>query len=188
MDIAVAAALGVACGLVFWSFNYAYAVISPILRDLLPGLASVLHALWYFSGPLALLIVRKPGVAIFVNVVGSLTEMVLGNPYPVSSVIVSALLQGVASEIPFAVTRYRRFSLAMSVASGAVTALEYGLYLMVTMYQGRSGVYVTIHMVSEMVGGVIIAGLMSWWLYRAIARTGALYQFASGRRVEKDID
>ena len=45
MDIAVAAALGVTCGLVFWSFNYAYAVISPILRDLLPGLASVLHAL-----------------------------------------------------------------------------------------------------------------------------------------------
>ncbi|WP_300765832.1 ECF transporter S component [uncultured Bifidobacterium sp.] len=188
VDIAVAAALGVACGLVFWGFNYVYVVIAPILRDLLPGFASILHALWYFSGPLALLIIRKPGAAVFVNVVGSLTEMVLGNPYPVSSVILSALLQGLASEIPFAVTRYRRFSPAMSVASGALTAFEYGVYLIVTMYQGRSMAYMTIHMISEMVGGILIAGVMGWWLYVAIARTGALYRFASGREVSGDVD
>lgn len=30
-DIAVGAALGVACGLVFWLFNFAYAWLSPII-------------------------------------------------------------------------------------------------------------------------------------------------------------
>lgn len=180
-DIAVGAALGVACGLVFWGFNYAYVVISPILRDLLPGFASVLHAFWYFSGPLALLIIRKPGAAVYVNLVGAVAELVLGNPYSFALVAVSAALQGVASEIPFAVLRYRRFNLPLAIASGAVTAIEYGLYLIMTMYQGRGTAYIGIHMVSELVGGILVAGVMSWWLFVAIARTGALDRFASGR-------
>lgn len=52
-DIAVGAALGVACGLVFWLFNFAYAWLSPIIGGILPGLASILYPLWYFSGTLA---------------------------------------------------------------------------------------------------------------------------------------
>ncbi len=180
-DIAVGAALGVACGLVFWGFNYAYVVISPVLRDLLPGIASVLHAFWYFSGPLALLIIRKPGAAVYVNLVGAVAELVLGNPYSFASVAASAALQGVAAEIPFAVFRYRRYNLPLTIASGVVTAIEYGLYLIVTMYQGRGAAYLAIHMVSELVGGVLIAGVMSWWLFTAIAGTGALDHLASGR-------
>src|SRR5690625_3174309 len=74
-DIAVGAALGVACGLVFWGFNFAYAWLSPIIGGILPGLASVLHPLWYFSGTLAVIILRKPGAAVYVNLVGSAAEM-----------------------------------------------------------------------------------------------------------------
>lgn len=42
-------------------FNFAYAWLSPIIGGILPGLASVLHPLWYFSGTLAVIILRKPG-------------------------------------------------------------------------------------------------------------------------------
>ena len=78
-DIAVAAALGVAAGIIFWGFNFAYSSISPVLGGLLPGFASILHGVWYFSGTLAVLILRKPGSAIFVNLVGCAAGMVLGN-------------------------------------------------------------------------------------------------------------
>lgn len=184
-DIAVGAALGVACGLVFWGFNFAYAWVSPLLGAILPGIASVLHAFWYFSGTLALLILRKPGAAAYVNVVGSAAEMLLGNQFSFGFVFASAILQGVFAEIPFALTRYRRFNLPMSMLSGALVALEYGVYLMLFRYQGVAflsprGI---IHMISEIVGGVLIAGVMSWYLYRAIALTGALDRFASGRAV-----
>lgn len=40
-----------------------------------------------------------------------------------------------------------------------------------------------IHMISE-----LIAGVMSWYLYRAIAATGALDRFASGRALRDDAD
>ena len=182
-DIAVGAALGVACGLVFWGFNFAYAWLSPIIGGILPGLASVLHPLWYFSGTLAVIILRKPGAAIYVNLVGSAAEMLLGNQFSVGFVFAAAALQGLFAEIPFMVTRYRVYNLPISVVSGALVALEYGVYLMLFRYQGVAFLSARgiVHMVSELVGGVLIAGVMSWYLYRAIAATGALDRFASGR-------
>lgn len=182
-DIAVGAALGVACGLVFWGFNFAYAWLSPIIGGILPGLASVLHPLWYFSGTLAVIILRKPGAAIYVNLVGSAAEMLLGNQFSVGFVFASAAMQGLFAEIPFMVTRYRVYNLPISVVSGALVALEYGVYLMLFRYQGVAFLSARgiVHMVSELVGGVLIAGVMSWYLYRAIAATGALDRFDSGR-------
>ena len=181
--IAVGAALGVACGRVFWGFNFAYAWLSPLIGGILPGLASVLHPLWYFSGTLAVIILRKPGAAIYVNLVGSAAEMLLGNQFSVGFVFASAAMQGLFAEIPFMVTRYRVYNLPISVVSGALVALEYGVYLMLFRYQGVAFLSARgiVHMVSELVGGVLIAGVMSWYLYRAIAATGALDRFASGR-------
>ena len=185
-DIATGAVLGVACGLVFWGFTLLYvSVLSPVLGAILPGLASIMHGFWYFSGPLAVLIIRKPGAAIYVNIVGTAVEMVLGNQFALSLVFASAALQGACTEIPFALTRYRRFNLPISMASGAFTALWYGMYLLVVRFQGVSlfsprGI---IHMISELASGVLIAGVLTWFLFQAIARTGALDHLASGRAV-----
>lgn len=186
-DIAVGAALGVACGVVFWGFNFAYSAVSPLLGALLPGCASILHAVWYFSGTLAVLILRKPGAAVYVNLIGCFAEMVMGNQFAFSFVFVSAFLQGVFAEIPFAITRYRVFNLPISVLSGLCTALEYGFYLLLFQYQGVAllsprGI---VHMISELIGGALIAGVFSWYLYKAIAATGALDHFASGRALRR---
>lgn len=189
-DIAVGAALSVACGVIFWGFNFAYASVSPLIGAVLPGLASILHGFWYFSGTLAVLIIRKPGAAVYVNVVGSLVEGLLGSQYAMTFVLVSAAIQGLFAELPFMVTRYRHFTLLLSVCSGALTALEYGVYLLLFRFQGVSffsprGV---IHMISELISGVVIAGVMSWFLYVAIAKTGALDRFESGRAIRGSID
>lgn len=102
---------------------------------------------------MAVIILRKPGAAVYVNLVGSAAEMLLGNQF--SFGFASAALQGVFAELPFALTRYRVFNLPISMTSGALVALEYGVYLMLFRYQGVSflsprGV---IHMISELVGG-----------------------------------
>ena len=156
-----------------------------MLGALLPGIASVLHAFWYFSGPLELLIIRKPGAAVYVNLVGAVAEMVFGNNFAFTFVFISAALQGVFAEIPFALARYRKYNLPLSIASGLCVALEYGFYLLFFRYQGvalLSPRGIT-HLISEVVGGVVFAGIMSWFLYLAIARTGALDRFASGRAI-----
>ncbi|WP_101622049.1 ECF transporter S component [Bifidobacterium parmae] len=183
LDIAVGATLGVACGVIFWGFNFAYMPISSFLGAVLPGLASVTHAMWYFSGTLAVLVLRKPGAALYVNVVGTLVETVIGSQYGIGFVIVSALLQGVFAEIPFFLTRYRVFNLPVLIASGAMVAIEYGFYLLFFRYQGVAiasprGI---VHLISEVTGGVVLSGVMPWFLMLALAATGVLDRLASGR-------
>ena len=136
LDIAVGATLGAACGVIFWGFNFAYMPISSVFGAILPGFASIVHAVWYLSGTLAVLILRKPGAALYVNLIGTLVETVIGSQFDLGFVIISALLQGVFAEIPFALTRYRMFNLPISIASGALVALEYGTYLMLFRYVG----------------------------------------------------
>ena len=169
LDIAVGATLGAACGVIFWGFNFAYMPISSVFGAILPGFASIVHAVWYFSGTLAVLILRKPGAALYVNLIGTLVETVIGSQFDLGFVIISALLQGVFAEIPFALTRYRMFNLPISIASGALVALEYG---------SPRGI---VHMISEVTGGVLISGVMAWYLMLAIAKTGVLDRLASGR-------
>ena len=183
VDIAVGAALGAACGVIFWGFNFAYMPISSVLGAVLPGLASVTHAMWYFSGTLALLILRRPGAALYVNVVGTLVETVIGSQYGVGFVIVSALLQGAFAEIPFALARYRVFNLPISVVSGLLVALEYGFYLLLFRYQGVAIVSPRgiVHLISELTGGALLSGVMPWFLMLGLARTGVLDRLASGR-------
>lgn len=123
LDIAVGATLGAACGVIFWGFNFAYMPISSVFGAILPGFASIVHAVWYFSGTLAVLILRKPGAALYVNLIGTLVETVIGSQFDLGFVIISALLQGVFAEIPFALTRYRMFNLPISIASGALVGL-----------------------------------------------------------------
>lgn len=99
LDIAVGATLGAACGVIFWGFSFAYMPISSVFGAILPGFASIVHAVWYFSGTLAVLILRKPGAALYVNLIGTLVETVIGSQFDLGFVIISALLQGVFAEI-----------------------------------------------------------------------------------------
>lgn len=158
-------------------------MLSPLLGAILPGIASLLHAFWYFSGPLAVLIIRKPGSGLFVNLIASLIEMLFGTSYSFTFTVVPALMQGLFSEIPFALFGYRKFNLPLNIASGALTAIEYGLFVLFFRFQGVALVSprgIT-HMICETISGIVIAGVMTWFLFRAIAGTGALDRFASGR-------
>ena len=174
--------------MIFEGFNFIYPVLSSLLGAILPGLASLFHAIWYASGVFAVLVIRKPGAAIYVNLVGSFAEMVIGNQYAFGFVVISAMLQGACSEIPFAVARYRSFTLPLAIAGGALTGVEYGIYLLLFRYAGVSllsprGIT---HMICEVIGGMVIAGMASWFLYVALAKTGALDRLASGRAARGD--
>lgn len=181
-DIALASSLAAVFGVIYWGFTMVFfSQISPVLRTILPGFGSILHGVWYLSGPLALLLIRKPGAAIYVNVLGAVFENILGNQFSAFMVIISAALQAVFSEIPFVITKYKKYNLSLSIISGVLTAIEYGIYLMFVIYQGKNANYLTIHMICEIISGLVIAGIIPWVLFVAIRKTGALSNFASGR-------
>ena len=116
VDIAVGAAVGVMSGVMFWVFDGLSYGLFPLMTLILPGSAALLHALFYFPATLGSLIVRKPGASAYVLLVASFVEVVLGTKYSVSLVVI-ALLQAAAAEAVFALFRYRRWTLGVTILS-----------------------------------------------------------------------
>ncbi|MEK0306288.1 ECF transporter S component [Bifidobacterium favimelis] len=183
LDIAVGAGLGAVFGLVNWAASLLSSWIFPLMTALLPGLASLLHGLFYFPCTLALLILRKPGAAVYVGAVSVLVEILPGNAYSGPMILIEALLEALCAEVAYGIFRWRRWTLDVTLLGGILIAAVYNAFLLAFYYQGVSffsprGLIGT---VCELISGLVFPGLISWFLFKAIRSTGALDGLQAGR-------
>ena len=83
-----------------------------------PGQA-VMYGVWLLPAVLAPLIVRKPGAALFAELIAAVVSALLGSAWG-TLVLLYGLLQGVAGEVGFAAFRYRRFGWPQALLSAAL--------------------------------------------------------------------
>ncbi|MCV7356454.1 ECF transporter S component [Mycolicibacterium fluoranthenivorans] len=180
VDIVVASVLATAAGLVFVLWNVASNPISTPLSATLPGLQALLGGGWLFAGVLTALVIRKPGAALYGELVAATVSALVGNQWGVLT-LESGLVQGLGAELVFAVFLYRRWGLPTAVLAGAVAGLALAVNDLILWYPGSATAFVTIYTVSAIISGALVAGLLSWFVVRSLAKTGALSRFASGR-------
>ena len=116
IDIVTAAVLGVACGLLFWVWNSIGDAGFKALDALTPGLGGLVAGIWFTGGVLGGLIIRKPGAAVFVEVVAASVSAVLGSQWGIET-LYSGLAQGFGAELIFLIFAYRRFGLSTAAVS-----------------------------------------------------------------------
>ncbi len=180
VDIVIASVIGVACGLVFIIWNQASNPLGALLTPVLPGLQALLGGGWLFAGVLGGLIIRKPGAAIYTELLAAVVSTLIGNQWgPLT--LVSGMVQGLGAELVFALFRYRNHRLIVALLAGAGAGLALAINDLVIWYPGSAAAFAAIYTVSAVVSGMILAGLLSWLAVRALARTGALSRFAAGR-------
>ena len=85
VDIVVAAVLGVACGLIFFAWNSIGYAWFTTMDALTPGLGGIAAGIWFLGGPLGMLIIRKPGAAILVELIGAIVSALLGNVWGITT-------------------------------------------------------------------------------------------------------
>jgi energy-coupling factor transport system permease protein len=181
VDIVVASVLAVAGGLVFVVWNLGYNAVTAPLEALLPGLQALFHGIWLFPGVLVALVVRKPGAAVFAEIVAASVSAFVGNEWGPATLL-SGLVQGLGAEIVFAVLLYRAWRLVPAILAGAGAGVGMVLLDLLYWYAGTvSTEFATVYAICGIVSGALIAGLGSALLARALARTGALERFAIGR-------
>jgi energy-coupling factor transport system substrate-specific component len=183
VDIVIAAVVAVACAVVFVGWNFGSHIFDG-LQALLPGIQSLGYGPWLLGGPLAALIIRKPGAALFGELVAAAVSMLLGAPWGLQT-LESGLVQGLAVELVFAAFLYRNWSLPVAALSGAAAGLVAGINDWIFYYAGADTLFLTIYIAGAALSGAIIAGIGSWALVKALARTGALRRFAAGREAER---
>ena len=181
IDIVTAAVLGVACGLIFAVWNQVGSAALEGLKAITPGLDGLATGIWLLGGTLGGYIIRKPGAALFVELVAATVSMGLGSQWAVET-LYSGLAQGIGAEIVFALLAYRRFNVWVAAGAGALSfAAEWCLELFTEGHLDKGVLYNAIYLVCGALSGIVLAGVLAWALTNALAKTGALDRFASGR-------
>jgi energy-coupling factor transport system substrate-specific component len=183
VDIVTAATIAAAFGVVFWAWSLLWAAASPAFVAFPPA-QGFMYGVWLMPGVLGALIIRKPGAAIFVELVAATIEALLGSHWGLT-VVMYGLLQGLAVELAFAAGRYRAFGAVRAVMAGALAGFTAANLDRLVYYPTWSGAWFATYAGLVTLSAAVIAGLGAYLLFRRLADTGVLAPFASGRRARE---
>lgn len=180
IDLLTAALIGVVFGVVYWGWSAAYTALSTPLSNLLGPTIGLLGGPWLIAGVVAGLVVRRPGAALFAELLAATVEALIGNAWG-SATLISGALQGLGVEVVLAVFLFRRFGWPVAALSGACAALFEFAYEWSAYWQGTTLGFKLGYGAFFALSGAVVAGIGGWVLTRALAATGAIDALPAGQ-------
>jgi energy-coupling factor transport system substrate-specific component len=179
-DLVLLVVLGVVFGFLYWALVQAWTGLSVLMGPAGDLASHFLIGGWLLVAPIAIAIIRRPFAGIIAEMLAAGIEIIfLGSPAGPVLFIVAAI-QGLGSELPFALTRYKSFSWRIYALSGLMGA---GLVFFFSAF--RFGWYgqdlFTIRLVIQLVSGIVLGGLLARMIVQAVVKTGVVDNFAIGR-------
>jgi energy-coupling factor transport system substrate-specific component len=144
----------------------------------LPGLSGTLqclagiHVLWLV---VAIGLVRKPGVATLTGVLKGAVELQAGNPHGLIVFLYTGFA-GLTIDLIWLLLGGRHRPLTYMVAGGLAAATNPWVFWLLGLLPPHKAVTAILAMLSAaaFVSGVLLGGLLAWWLLRALRRAGVV--------------
>ena len=184
IDLLTCAFVGVAFGVAYWAWDLVYGVPSDALTLIFPPLVGLAGGPWLMAGVVGGLVVRRPGAAVFAELVAATVEALIGNKWGAATVI-SGLLQGLGAEIGFAIFAYASYRLGTAIVAGALAAPLEALYEWYAYWTDWGMGYKVAYLVFLTISGAVVAGGLGWLLTRGLARAGALNALPPGQEIRE---
>ncbi|MEO8829702.1 ECF transporter S component [Lapillicoccus sp.] len=184
IDLLTCAFIGVAFGVAYWGWGLAYTAPSAALTTVFPPLVGITAAPWLMAGVVGGLVIRRPGAALFAEIVAASVEGLIGSQWGVTT-LVSGALQGLGAEIGFALLSYASFMLGAAILSGALAAPMEAVYEWYAYWTDWDMTYKVVYLVVFTVAGGLVAGGLGWLLTTGLARAGALNALPPGQEVRE---
>jgi energy-coupling factor transport system substrate-specific component len=177
-DIVVTAIIGVAFGVVFQAWNLLWAATGGVFT-FFPAAQNLLYGAWLVPAVLAPLIVRKPGAALFAELVAAGLSAMIGSQFGPDALL-SGLVQGGAAELVFLATRYRAWSFPVLTVAALASAAAAWIHDWIVWYPTNAvDVQIAVGVCMAVSAGAITAG-GSVALARSLRQAGALKGFPAG--------
>jgi ABC-type thiamin/hydroxymethylpyrimidine transport system permease subunit len=131
-----------------------------------------LHVLWLV---LAVGLVRKPGAAIITGLLKGAVELLSGNPHGLLVVLYCALA-GLGVDAVWLLLGRRHHPITYVLAGGVGSASNVLVLPIVASLPGHRAVVAGATLLAGIafVSGVVLAGLLGWWLLAALGRAGVV--------------
>lgn len=143
----------------------AQGLIGPLAMDIVFGF-------WFAGSVFNAYVIRKPFVALSTALIASLAEVLTGNPAG-AILLLTGLVQGAGSELPFLLTRWRRYSvpiLALSSVSAAIFSFAYN-WVRFDYQTLEAGLLIAMFAI-RITSGVLLGSLLPLFFARRLRRTG----------------
>lgn len=167
-DILVTVVISIMFGVIYKLWGPFYNLFKPI------GLHAdqLIYGMWFMAATVAFLIIRKPGVALLAEIAASSGEFLMGSEWGLE-VLLFGVIQGLMAESVFFLTKYRRYDL--SIICFAAFGSAWGSIFMDYMkgYMGDLVLWnLSLFIFARLLGSIVIAGAGSFYLVRALEKTG----------------
>ncbi|MBF4550212.1 MULTISPECIES: ECF transporter S component [unclassified Pseudoclavibacter] len=176
-DIVLMVVLGTVFGFLYWALVQAWTALSIAMGPAGDLAQHFLFGGWLLVAPIAIAIIRRPFVGVIAEVLASVIEVVFLGSAVGPLLFVAAAIQGIGSELPFALGRYRKYGWLRYAISGALGA---GLVFFYSAF--RSGWYgqeiLFLRFGIQLASGIILGGLLAKLIVDSLVRTGVLDNFA----------
>jgi len=178
-DIVVAAIIGVAFGVVFWAWGLAWSGLDPVFA-VAPAAKDLFYAVWLVPAVLAPLIVRKPGAALFAEMVAAGVSTLIGSQWGPDTLL-SGFVQGAAAELVFAFTLYRAWSFPVLAIAAVASAAGAWIHDWAIYYAEVAPEVQLVRGLMMAISAVVIVAGGSVVLVRALREAGVLEGFPADR-------
>jgi energy-coupling factor transport system substrate-specific component len=168
-DILLAAVIGVVFGVVFAIWNAIYGSLDSLTKPL----ADSLYGMWLVPAILAPVLIRKPGAAIFAEMVAAGVSAFLGSQWGPDALL-SGFVQGAAAELVFAMTGYQRWTLPVLSVAAIASALGAFVHDWAIYYSGVATDVQLLRIGLMAVSAVVFAAFGSLAIERSLGRAGVL--------------
>ncbi|MGO2748553.1 MAG: ECF transporter S component [Pseudoclavibacter sp.] len=176
-DIVLMVVLGTVFGFLYWALVQAWTALSIAMGPAGDLAQHFLFGGWLLVAPIAIAIIRRPFVGVIAEVLASVIEVVFLGSAVGPLLFVAAAIQGIGSELPFALGRYKKYGWLRYAISGALGA---GLVFFYSAF--RSGWYgqeiLFLRFGIQVASGIILGGLLAKLIVDSLVRTGVLDNFA----------
>ncbi|MBF2335505.1 ECF transporter S component [Staphylococcus epidermidis] len=163
-----------------WWFVYNIVQVAGI------HLEQLTYGVWFMAAVVCYLIIPKPGIALLAEIAAGAGETIVMGKFDIPTIIY-AILQGLACEIIFAIFKYKSRSATVAMLAGLATAL---ISFPVDYFYGYlnevAGWNLLLFIVFRSISGIVLAGLVSYWIVKALDKTGVTKFFRPASQQDYD--
>ena len=179
IDLLVVVSMGLIAGVAFFAYAAGLGALKPVFA-LFPPSEGIAAGPWALPAALSMLIVRKPGSALGTMWIGAVIEALLGSHFG-WTVLISGAIVAIGFEVMGFATKYAKPPFAWVLAGAWISMVAQWIWEQFVFFPSWAMPFRLAHLGLFLVSGVILLALPAPAIVRALAKAGALGNFAPGR-------
>ncbi len=186
-DVIMIAIVSILFGIFYLAMVYFGAFLTNVLTPFGLGILGYepVYGVWFMAATFTTYVMRKPYVGLIAEMLSALIEVLMGNMFgPI--IFISGFIQGLGAEIPFALTKYKKYGLSTTILSSIVACIFSLFWTGFRQGYHNFDIKILIMIISiRLISSIFFCGILTKILADKLAKAGVLKGYAIAENFEE---